>query len=502
METNQEQEEQDSKEQSMGQNMEQFIEQGIEEAQVLTKLLENFLSKKRTHPISKTKNSKEVKQIQKKFSKKHPVDLAQVLSELPKDLQEDGFSLFFSLFGSEISSQILVESNFSIRYSLLERLTVERLYSLLQHLDSAEGVELLSLLDSEKRHEILRQMDRHKSRLWKELFAHKKETAGRIMTKEIFSVSENSNVGEVIQELRIRGEKLRSIYTVFIINSKNQLVGLLSLKKLILNESHKRMQEIMNLHPISVPTGMDQEEVVQIAKRYNLVSLPVVNEKGILKGRITFDDLMDVMQEESSEDLHKVAGITEESTDPSDPFWKKPTERWDSFRRLPWLIMGLGGGTVAAFIVSNFVESLTRIVALSFFTPILLSMAGNIAIQSAAIMVSGLAQGKIVLSNKIRAILQELKNSLLNALICSLIFFLISILWQDWKLGIFLSVSLFVIMSISAFVGACIPLILKKWNIDPAIAMGPFITISTDLLGLLIYFSLASYFILGTSAPL
>ncbi|GMT49516.1 MAG: hypothetical protein IEMM0008_1055 [bacterium] len=243
----------------------------------------------------------------------------------------------------------------------------------------------------------------------------------------------------------------------------------------------------MNKDVISVNTSKDQEEVAYIARKYDLVSIPVVDEDEILVGRITFDDVMDVIEEEAAEDISKMAGVSDEILTGETSYIKI------SRIRLPWLLIGLFGGIFAAFLISHYEMTIKReiIIMLGFFTPVIMSMGGNIGIQSSTIVVRSLATGQTGFAFK--HLFKEIKIAFLNGLICSIIFFVIAYFWQNSALGYLLGLSLFLVMVFAATVGAIVPLILKKLNIDPAIATGPFITISNDLIGLSIYFTMATF---------
>lgn len=415
----------------------------------------------------------------------HPADLAEVIHHLSKENRE----LIFSLLDVEMASQVVSELDNYSRDLILEDLEISRISEIAEEMDSDDATDLLSLLSDERAQRVLDRMPKEDSAEVKELLKHPEETAGGIMAKEFISVEQNHKVEEAIQVIRSKAEEVEVVYYVFVVDKLGVLVGILSLKKLILATPGTIISEIMYTEVISVKTALDQEEVANIAKKYDLISIPVVDEKSVLVGRITIDDVIDVLEEEVSEDIHKMAGITEE----------KETGETSSIKisrvRLPWLITGLAGGIIAALIMNWYEQSLENIIALSFFTPVMMSMGGNIGIQSSTIIVRGLATGEISVFDAYKHLFKEVKVALLNGFICSLLFSIIAGIWLNIKLGILIGISLFLIMNVAAIIGGIAPLVLKKLNIDPAIATGPFITISNDLFGLLIYFSLTSYVI-------
>jgi magnesium transporter len=250
------------------------------------------------------------------------------------------------------------------------------------------------------------------------------------------------------------------------------------------------MSEIMNQDVITVSTSMDQEEVANIAKKYDLVSIPVVDNDEALVGRITFDDVADVMEEEASEDMQRMAGITDEEE------FRETSILRISQVRLPWLLVGFAGQLVSAFILSSFEASLNQIIAAAFFIPIIMAMGGNAGIQSSTIMVRGMATGEIELFEIRKRLIREVFVSLLNGMICGILLFLVvAFFLKQPNFGLLLGCTLLFIIMMAAFIGASIPVLLRNFNIDPAIATGPFITTSNDVIGLLIYFGLITIFL-------
>ncbi|MDH4127551.1 MAG: magnesium transporter [Spirochaetota bacterium] len=416
----------------------------------------------------------------------HFADLTEILYYL----SEENRLYVFKLLDAEIASQVISELDDNIREQLLDELDIKRISEIADEMDSDDATDLVSNLSNEEATLVLADMDKEDSAEVKELLAHDEETAGGIMAKEFISIEQNRTAEEAINEIRNKAEEVKYVYYVFVVDEKGVLLGFISLKRLILADQKKKLSLIMNRDVISVKTTLDQEEVANIVKKYDLISVPVVDEKGVLVGRITIDDIMDVIDEEVSEDIQKMAGISEEEVSETSPLKISRV-------RLPWLIAGLVGGTIAALIISRFENSLRtmisleKIIILSFFTPVIMSTGGNVGIQSSTIIVRGLATGDISFFDAYKHLYKEIKVAIINGLACSLIIFSVAYVWKNINLALLLGGSLFLIMNIAAFVGALIPLILKKLNLDPAVATGPFITISNDIIGLIIYFSLS-----------
>jgi magnesium transporter len=264
------------------------------------------------------------------------------------------------------------------------------------------------------------------------------------------------------------------------------------LKQLILAEPYTPLSDIMDRDVISVQAGTDQEEVAKLARKYDLLSVPVVDADGRLAGRITYDDIVDVMEEEVAEDISHMAGIAKNGD------LRESSVLRTVRLRLPWLVIGLFGGIVAAWILSFFEGRLQdNIVVLMFFVPVVMAMGGNAGIQSSTIVVHGLATGSINLGGALRRLIKEMRVAFLNGFLCGmLIWLIIAIGWSEPHFGLLVGASLLIVMFVAALVGASIPLLLKRFDIDPAIATGPFITISNDILGLFIYMAISTVYFL------
>jgi len=415
----------------------------------------------------------------------HPADLADILHHLDDEYR----AYIFDMLDAEVASDVMTELDEVSRDDILEDLDDKRISEIVDEMDSDDATDLVSDLPSDLAEKVLEQIDEQDSVEVKELLGHEEDTAGGIMAKEFVSVHQDSTIDEAIQEIRRKSEEVEDIYYVYVTDEDGKLVGIISLKDLILSKPVVRVSQVMDKDVIFVETGLDQEEVANIARKYDLVAIPVINDQEKLVGRITFDDVADVMEEEASEDIQRMAGIADEEV--------RETSTFRIIKvRLPWLIVGFMGGIVAAFILRNFEHSLNHVFAAAFFVPIIMAMGGNSGIQSSTIMVRGLATGEISLYHVGPRLMRELWVSILNGLICGFLILIFITFWlKNFNFGLVLAAAMIVVIISASIIGAVIPVVLKKLNIDPAIATGPFITTSNDVFGLLIYLALITTFL-------
>jgi magnesium transporter len=366
-----------------------------------------------------------------------------------------------------------------------------RLAGLVREMNSDDAADFVSELPPDLAATILKQIAPEESADVRKLLAHEEDTAGGIMALELVAMVQDSTVAEAINEIRKKADEIDTINHVYVVDNNRRLLGTVHLKQLILAEPYTRLSEIMSRDVISVQVGTDQEEVAKLARKYDLLSVPVVDAQSRLVGRITYDDIVDVMEEEAAEDISHMAGIASHG-DIRDSSSVLRTARI----RLPWLVIGLFGGIVAAWILSFFENKLEQnIVVLMFFVPVVMAMGGNAGIQSSTIVVYGLATGSIGLGDMVQRLLREMRVAFLNGFLCGLLLLLIvTVVWNQPHYGILVGVSLLIVMFVAALVGASIPLLLKRYNVDPAIATGPFITISNDILGLFIYMAISTMY--------
>jgi magnesium transporter len=330
---------------------------------------------------------------------------------------------------------------------------------------------LVGDLSAERARQIIDSVEDDVSEELEKLLPYPEDTAGGIMALEFVAVKFDATVQEAIETIRENREEVENVYYLFVVDDFDRLVGVVSLKDLVLEPPERTMNEIMNPEVISVLVHKDQEEVYHLVKKYDLVTIPVVDEQNRLIGRITHDDIIDVIEEEADEDISLMAGVIHQEI-------AEESSLKISRARLPWLIAGLFGGIVAAVVINQFESSLEKILALSFFFPVIMAMGGNTGTQAATVAVRGLATGDISLVHMGKRLWMEMKVALLNGVICGILLGLIVGVWlYDYGLGSIVALSLVLIIVNSGFIGAAVPLVLKRLDIDPALATGPFVSV-------------------------
>ncbi len=357
---------------------------------------------------------------------------------------------------------------------------------IIENLESDDAADLLGSIKEEQAEAILEQLPSRDRDELTELLTYHEESAGGIMATEPISAPVDATVGEVIELLRSLAEEMEDVYNVYLVDKTGRLEGKASLKELILAQPGQKAAEVMDREFPRVNVGMDREEVAGIFARYNLASAPVVDDNGQFLGRITHDDILDVMTEEVHEDIAYLTGQSEFD----------PGERslYRNLRlRLPWLLLGLLGGLAAATLIAHFEPQLARLTPLIFFLPLVAAMGGNAGIQTSSLMVRGLATGDIGDYGLTARLARELVTALLTGSICGGATFGITYFWRsDLVLAVVVSTSLLAVIVLAAIIGALIPLMLKRFGLDPALATGPFITTTNDIFGLFIYLGIAT----------
>ena len=410
----------------------------------------------------------------------HPADIAKIYEII--SLEEATY--LFLLLDPQKASDVLVELEEDDREKFLEALPSELIAShFINHMESDDAADVLGDLTEDKKQEVLLHIDDvEQAGDIVDLLSYDEDTAGGLMAKELIRVNENWGVATCIREMRKQAKDLDEIYYIYVVSDENVLLGILSLKALLLASASTRIKDIYEAEVRSVQTDADSEEVAQIMEKYDLVVLPVTDSIGRLMGRITIDDVVDVIRDEAEKDYQLASGITAdvETTD-------SPARL--SRARLPWLIIGLLGGIVVAAVIGRFEEDIKINPEMAFFIPLIAAMAGNVGIQSSAIIVQGIASNSLGLESTSRKLGKELVVSLLNGFILSGILFLYNFfISKNLALTFTVSSSLFVVIIFAALFGTMIPLLLHRVKIDPALATGPFITTMNDIMGLFIYF--------------
>jgi magnesium transporter len=389
------------------------------------------------------------------------------------------------LLESEKTSEILTELDENIREKILENLSAKEIAEEVEEMDSDDAADIIGELSEERQERVINAIqDDELAADIKELLSYKDDSAGSLMAKELVKVYETWTVAGCMRRIRGQAKDVTRVHSIYVVDKEDKLVGRLSLKDLIIAKSDHKIADISKSKVDAVNVNEDDEEVAKIMIKYDLEAIPVVDDNNVLVGRITIDDIVDVLKEEAERDYQMAAGLTQD-VDSDDSILDLTKAR------LPWLFLGLLGGVGAFIIMEGFQGVFTRYATLFFFTPLIAAMAGNVGVQSSAIIVQGLANDDVKGSIKSR-LFKEMLLAALNGVILALFLFLFVWVYEGKiDVALAISVSLVVVIIIAGLIGTFVPLFLNKRGIDPAIATGPFITTSNDIFGILIYFLIA-----------
>ncbi len=410
----------------------------------------------------------------------HPADIAEIYHEL--SIEEAKY--LYMILEPEVASDVLVELEEDDRERFLRVLPAEEIASqFINNMDSDDAADVIADLDESVKQEVLKHIqDVEQAGDIVDLLSYDEDSAGGLMAKELIKVNENWSLTTCLREMRKQAEEVDELYYIYVVNDDNVLMGIVSLKAMLVSTGSTLVRDIYEKGVRSVHTDTPSEEVAQIMEKYDLVVLPVVDSIGRLMGRITIDDVVDVIRDEAEKDYQMASGISSDVETTDSPLRL-------SRARLPWLIIGLIGGILVAALISQFEGDIKLNPVMAFFIPLIAAMAGNVGIQSSAIIVQGLASNSLGLESTFRKLLKEFLVAIMNGLILSAILFLYNtILGQGMALTYTVSISLFVVIIFAAIFGTLIPLMLHKAKLDPALATGPFITTTNDIMGLFIYF--------------
>ena len=423
-------------------------------------------------------NSSDDNSILETFSNYHHADIAEIIEEL----NSEEATYIIKLLDSEKTSDVLMELDDDYREKILKNLSIKEIAEEVEELDSDDATDIISELPEEKQKKVISKIidAEHKADI-KELLKYDEDSAGGLMAKELIKVNENWTVTRCVKEMRSQASEVTRVHSVYVVDNDDILLGRLSLKDLLVANPKTKIRSIYKKNVDHVYDTDSAESVAGTMQKYDLGAIPVVNKKKKLLGRITIDDLI---KEEAEEDYQLAAGILQD-VDVDDTIFELTKAR------LPWLIVGLIGGIGAAFVMVGFDEILIQNEILFYFTPLIAAMAGNVGVQSSAIIVQGLANDDIRGSINNR-LFKETLLSILNGVILAILLFLFIYFWKgDTNIALALSVALVAVVIVAGIIGTFIPLFLNKRGIDPAIATGPFITTSNDIFGILIYFMVA-----------
>lgn len=449
----------------------------------MEELIQFELSKEFLERFQDALDQKDEQFIRKSLEGVNPADITQLLYEF--DTDESKYVI--DLLEKQTGAQIINDLDEDTRAEFLEVFRSDEIAAFLDFLDSDDCVDILMELTLQVREEVVSLIhDEQKARHIQELLHYDEDVAGGLMAKELIKCNLNWTIRQCIEEIRKQAEKVQKIYSVYVINNTGKLVGKVALKKIIIAEDQSKIADIFDSDIVSVSTHTHEDEVAAIMRKYDLEAVPVVNAKGRLVGRITIDDIVDVMQEQAEEERQLMAGISDD-VEEDDSVWKL------SKARLPWLIIGMVGGLLGARFIGLFEGDIILIPAVAFFIPLITATGGNVGIQSSSIVVQSLANPNVFAESMARRLLKVFTVAILNGLILALLVFgTIMLLYKEEFLAVTVSIALFSVVLLASFMGTITPLVLDKFGVNPALASGPFITTANDLLGLGVYFSIAN----------
>ncbi|CAM3809134.1 magnesium transporter [Aeromicrobium ponti] len=430
--------------------------------------------------------NEEIDSFRNEFLELHPYDQASFFKDLDEYIRakiylylspEEMASLFENLeIDEEEYKDVLAEMNPNYAADMLSQMYADDAVDVLNELDKDQVVSYLTIMDDESAKEI------------KDLLHYEEYTAGSIMTTEFVSLSANQTVRSAMYILKDEAPRAETIYYVYVVDEEKKLIGVISLRDLIVSDDDTMISEITNDRVVSVSVGEDQEEVARKIKDYNFLAVPVVDFQNHLLGIITVDDVMDVMDEEASDDYSKLAAVSD-----MDNIDRNPVSA--ARKRLPWLIILLFLGMLTASLIGRFEDTLDQVAILAVFIPLIAGMAGNTGTQALAVAVRGIATGDLEKENKMKLIIREAGTGLITGGTCGVLVALVIYLWQgNFFLGVLVGISILFTLIVATLAGALIPLFMHRMKIDPAVASGPFITTINDIISILIYFGMATLF--------
>ena len=415
------------------------------------------------------------------FEEMHYADVAEILDEL----SFDDVIYIIKLIDSEKTSAVLMELDEDIREKILQKLSAKEIAEEVEELDSDDAADIIGELSEERQEAVMSQIeDEEHVKEIEELLTYDEDSAGGLMAKELVKVNENWNVLKCVREMRLQAEEVTRVHSIYVVDDNEKLKGRLSLKDLLITSTKTAISEVYIPKVDFVNVHDNLDEVSNKMRKYDLEAIPVVDNDGVLLGRITIDDIVDIIKEEADKDYQLAAGLIQ-AVEADDSILQLTKAR------LPWLFLGLLGGVGAFLIMQMFENTFEENAVLFFFTPLIAAMAGNVGVQSSAIIVQGLANDDVKGSINSRLI-KEMLLAALNGLVLAV--FLFGFVWLcegKMNTALAISASLVAVIIVAGLIGTFVPLFLNKRGIDPAIATGPFITTSNDIFGILIYFMIA-----------
>ncbi len=408
----------------------------------------------------------------------NPADITTLLYEF--NSEESKYSL--DLLPLDVRSLIIKDLDSETRLTFLKVYEPREIVQLVNLLDSDDAADILNELPIKTREEVIVGLDTELRSQVIDLLRYEENVAGGLMAKEIIKARSTWSVVQCVEEIRKQAENVTKFYTVFVVDDHDKLLGKVALQDIVISDANKLVADIYEQDIVSVETYMQDTEVAEIMKKYDLESVPVVNVHGHLVGRITIDDIVDVITEQAEEDRQLMSGITED-VEEDDTVWK------NTRARLPWLLIGIFGGMISARFMGLFEAELARVTAIAFFVPLIQATGGNVGIQSSSLVVQSLASSGFVNEGILKRLTKVLMVALLNGLFLSVLVFGANwLLFGNTQLSLVVSIALFSVVVFASLVGTITPLILDRFGFNPAVASGPFITTINDLLGLTVYF--------------
>lgn len=426
----------------------------------------------------------DMKRFQAEFFNLHPYDQAKFFIKQDKKIRMQVYGYLspektaemFENLDIEDQERLLEEMEPAYAAEMLSSMYADDAVDVLNELDKAQVVSYLTIMDDEAAQEI------------KELLHYEEKTAGSIMTTEFVNIPANLTIQEAMVHLKNEAPDAETIYYIFVTDENMKLAGVISLRDLIIADSNKKIHEVMNDRVVSVSVSEDQEEVAKMMKDYDFLALPVVDFQKHLLGIITVDDIMDVMDEEASDDYSKLAAVSDMVSVDRNPFSA-------ARKRLPWLVILLFLGMMTASLIGKFEEAINQVPILAVFIPLIAGMAGNTGTQALAVAVRNIATGDVEQESKMKLIFREAGTGIITGTTCGVLVVIVVYLWHhDLFLGVLVGISIFAALIVATLAGALVPLVMHKLKIDPAVASGPFITTINDIISILIYFGMATLF--------
>ena len=424
-------------------------------------------------------NNKDIDFVKQSLNGVKPADISTLLYEF--NAEDSKYVL--DILPTEVKAEIINDLDEDIREKFLKTFEPDEITAIVNHLDSDDAVDILNELSIKDREEVLAGIDNsEKEANILDLLRYEEDVAGGLMAKELIKANINWTVVQCIEEIRRQAENVQKVYSVYVVDDNDILLGRVSLKRIILADDKTKISKIYEPDVISVETFMQEEEVAQVMSKYDLDAVPVVNVNGKLLGRITIDDVIDVITEQADEERQIMSGIAGDV--------EEDDSVWDLTKaRLPWLIVGVIGGFISAKFIGVFEEELVRITAIAFFIPLIQATGGNVGIQSSSIVVQSLANPSVFIGSMVKRLGKVFTVAVINGLVLAVMVYVFNIITGgEYNLSLIVSIALFCVVLIASFLGTITPLLLNKVGFNPALASGPFITTTNDLLGLAIYF--------------